>query len=105
MLVVTEKDKPATPEEWQGRVAMKLLDEFPLLVITLIVGRWLYGKLTKEHERHIKCKDDEIQRLVAERNRLQTLLYEGRKTTADTDVPPEPPRAPEKTSKGKRGRK
>lgn len=64
------------PQLWD-----RFLGELPILAIFLGIGIWLVRRITKEHERHLKCKDDEIERLVQERNWLQKKLYGDRLST------------------------
>ena len=59
------------------------ISQSPTLLIVLLVAYYCFEQLKKEHLGHLKSKDDEIERLVQEKNVLQKEFLKQRLSTAD----------------------
>lgn len=67
--------------DWVLNILKEIASEFPTLVVCLLVVFLAFKRVTQEHDKHMKSKNEEIERLVAEKNQLQELVLENRLST------------------------
>lgn len=92
----------STPPEW----LIEVLKQSPTLTVCLVVVWFAINHIIKEHAKHLASKDAEIERLVAEKNKLQEFVLEKRLSTEEkqatpTEEPTETESKPKKDRKHK----